>query len=132
MPDDLANAEFGNGCLAHDCLKARATSSSIPIAVPASARRWHQAMGLAISRTDPGTGAAADAGAVVIHHHDLLFDLVVLVIVERDQFAILTQALERHHIAATHLEAAATSDAFLLVDRQQIGRLPVAAVTGCI
>src|SRR6266545_5583996 len=121
MLDDLANVEFGNGCLAHDCPEARAASSSFPIALPASARRWYQAVGLAIGRTDPGTGSAADAGPIIVHHHDLLFDLVILVIVERDELAILTQALQRHYIAAADLEAATAADAFLLVDCQQIG-----------
>src|SRR6266545_529816 len=107
-------------------MKVRLAFSSIAVSVSASARRRRrQAVGLAIGRTDPGAGAAADAGTVVIHHHDLLFDLVVLVVIERDELAVLTQALERHHIAAADLETATAADAFLLVDREQIGRLPV-------
>lgn len=43
---------------------------------------------LAVGRADPGAGAAADTGALIIHHHDLLFDLIVLVAVKFDKIAL--------------------------------------------
>lgn len=53
----------------------------------AESTRW--CVGLTVCWAHPGAGAAADASAFVLQHHDLLFELIV-VLVEIDDLATLT------------------------------------------
>jgi hypothetical protein len=94
--------------------------------------RFLNGVGLAICRANPGTRSAADAGALIIHHHDLLLDLVVLVIIEINELALFIQSLKDHDVTAAHFEAAAAADAFLRINADQIIRIPSAAVAGYI
>jgi hypothetical protein len=89
-------------------------------------------MGLAIGRAYPRAGAASDAGAVVIHHHNFLFNLIVLVIVEGDKFAIFIEAFQRHHLTAADLIATATADTFLGIDIQKKFGLPGTSISSCM
>ncbi len=57
---------------------------------------------LAVGRTNPGAGAATDTSALVIHHHNLLLDLIVFV-VEIDKIALLVDALQHHDVATANL-----------------------------
>lgn len=86
---------------------------------------------LAAGRTDPGAGAAADTGALIIHHHDFFFDLIVLVAVKLNKIALLVDPFQYHDMATTDLEAASASDAFSGIDRDEIIGHPAAAVARC-
>ncbi|MDA9482242.1 hypothetical protein XI07_09480 [Bradyrhizobium sp. CCBAU 11445] len=65
---------------------------------------------------------------MIIQNHDLLFDLIVVVI-EVDKFAILTDSFQHHDISAAHLETAATADALFGIDRDQVLWRPVASIS---
>ena len=88
------------------------------------------AVRLAFCRADARAGAAADARAFVVHHHDLLFDLIVLIVVagEIDKLAFVVETLEDHDLAAAYFVAAAAADAGLGIDRDEKVGLPSAAV----
>ncbi|MDA9455320.1 hypothetical protein XI00_13975 [Bradyrhizobium sp. CCBAU 21359] len=65
---------------------------------------------------------------MIIQNHDLLFDLIVVVI-EVDKFAILADSFQRHDITAANFETATTADALLGIDRDQVLWRPVASVS---
>src|SRR6266581_9766754 len=115
VPGHLADPELGDGSFTH-----HATGRPEPAL-------FRRGMRLAVGGADPGAGAATDTGSLIVHHHDLLLDLV-LVVVEVDELALVGETLERHHVAAANLEAAAAPDAFLLIDGQEISRLPAAPI----
>jgi hypothetical protein len=81
-------------------------------------------MGLAIGRTDAGASATTDTGAHVIHDHNLLLNLIVLVIIKGNKLAILIEALQSHHFTAADFIAPAAADTFLRVYGLKKIRLP--------
>jgi hypothetical protein len=87
-------------------------------------------VGLTIGWADAGTSTATNAGALVIHHHDLLLNLIVLVIVEVDKLAILIETLQRHHLAAADLITTATAYTFLGINRLKKFGLPGTSISG--
>jgi hypothetical protein len=67
--------------------------------------------------TDARTGATADAilGILQRHHHDdIIIKIVIVIIVVAIQFKLIT-LYKIQYITRTHLEAAATTDAFALI-----------------
>ncbi len=95
---------------------------------------WRSTVRLAFCRTDTRAGAATDARTFIVHHHDLLFNLVVLIVVasEINKSAIIAEALEDHDLAAAHFVATAAADTSLGIDRDEKVRLPGAAVARCL
>ncbi|CCB66889.1 protein of unknown function [Hyphomicrobium sp. MC1] len=85
-------------------------------------------MRLAVGRTNARASPAANTRPLIIHDHNLLFDLVIIIIIESDELSILVEAFERHHIPAANLEAAAAANAFLFVNRDKVVRLPKTTV----
>jgi len=81
---------------------------------------------LAVLCADARTCAAPDASSRIGDRHGLAQDL--LVVVERDEVALFRDALQGHDGLAAHLVTAATPDAGLRVDGQQIRWTPTAAI----
>jgi hypothetical protein len=67
--------------------------------------------------TDTGTGAAADTVLWILqrHHHDNIIIKIVIVIILITIQLKLIALYKIQHITRTHLEAAATTDAFALI-----------------
>src|SRR5512139_1016336 len=82
--------------------------------------RTHFGVGVAILRTDLGTGLATDAVHLVGDGHDLALVFLVVVVIAAehhgDELAVLGDADQLQHVAPPHAAAAAATDALLLIE----------------
>jgi hypothetical protein len=88
-------------------------------------------MALAIGRTDARTCTATHTRPGVVHRHDFAFDLVIFIVVEINQLAVIVYTPQRHHAATANFEATAASDAHSRIDIGEILRIPGTSITGC-
>jgi hypothetical protein len=89
--------------------------------------RFTGTVNLTVDRTHPRTSAASDAGPLVLNHHDLSHDFVV---VQIDDLVPVRQSLERHHLPAADFETSTAADTGRIIDSQKIIRLPITSIAG--